>query len=372
MRILVNTRFLLKGKLEGFGIYTYEVVSRLVRNYPEHEFFFAFDRPYDPDFVFAENVHPLVINPPARHPLLFWWWFEVAIPRAYQRHKCDAFFSPDGFTSLSAKIAHNVMTIHDLAYLHYPTQISWMTLRFYRAYMPKFIAAADQIVTVSLSTQQDLLEHFPNARGKTTWVHNGIQTTYKPLSDSEILTAQNKWSGGHAYFIVIGAIHPRKNIPNTIRAYEHFRKNTDSQTKLLLVGRAAWQTDDVRTQLNQSPFQKDMISTGYIPHQELVTLLAGARALVYVSLLEGFGLPIAEAMQCGVPVITSNRSSMQEIAKNCALLVDPENVEDIAQGMGKLDADATKRAQLISAGLERAKDFDWDSVADHVAATLFG
>jgi len=372
MRILVNTRFLLKGKLEGFGRYTYEILSRIARKYPQHEFFFAFDRAFDPTYIFSENVHGLVLSPPARHPLLFWWWFEVAIPRAYKRHRCDAFFSPDGFTSLAKSIDRKVITIHDLAYLHYPGQISPAILWYYRTYMPKFVRAADQIVTVSQSTQQDLIKHFESVEDKTSWVYNGVQPMYKPLSNAAKERVQEQWSNGCPYFITIGAIHPRKNIPNTIRAYEQFRKESNSRTKLLLVGRAAWQTKEVSTILAQSQHQEDIVSTGYVSEENLAELLGAARGLVYVSLLEGFGLPIAEAMQCEVPVITSDRSSMLEVAQDAALLVDPEDVTAIAAGMRAIDSDDDQRALLVARGAQRVADFDWDLAANHVAATLFG
>lgn len=372
MRILVNTRFLLTGKLEGFGRYTYELLTRLVKTHPQHEFFFAFDRAYDPSYIFAENVHALVLRPPARHPLLFWWWFEVAIPQAYRKHRCDALFSPDGFTSLSKHIDHNVVTIHDLAYIHYPSQIGSAMLWYYRRFTPKFVQAADHIVTVSETTQQDLIKHFPSAQTKSSWVHNGVQSIYVSLDEVDKTSVREQWSHGEEYFIAIGAIHPRKNIANTIRAYEVFRKETGSRIKLMLVGRAAWQTEEVSKILNQSEFSDDVISTGYVSEEDLATVLAAAQGLIYASFLEGFGLPIAEAMQCGVPVITSNRSSMLEIANNAALLVDPEDVDSIAGAMGILITDQEKRSDLIALGKERVKDFNWDRVSDHLASILFG
>ena len=122
MRIAINTRFLLKDKLEGIGWFTFEVVKQLVTNHPEHEFIFLFDRPYDKSFVFAKNVTPVVINPPARHPLLWYWWFEWSVPYALKKHKIDLFFSPDGYLSLKTNVP-TVIVMHDLAFEHHPEDV---------------------------------------------------------------------------------------------------------------------------------------------------------------------------------------------------------------------------------------------------------
>jgi glycosyltransferase involved in cell wall biosynthesis len=136
MRIAINTRFLLTGKLEGIGWFTYEICKRLVQQHPEHEFVFFFDRPFDPEFIFGKNVTPVVLFPPARHPFLFFAWFEVAVTRALNRHKIDVFFSPDGFMSLTTKVP-TLLTIHDLAYAHFPEQIRFMDRKYYQYFMPQ-------------------------------------------------------------------------------------------------------------------------------------------------------------------------------------------------------------------------------------------
>src|SRR5690606_7224010 len=117
MRIAVNTRLLLKGKLEGIGWFTYQTLERIVKQHPEHEFIFFFDRPYDRSFVFASNVTPVVLSPQARHPVLFYLWFELGIPRLLRKYKADLFLSPDGFSSLSTKVP-TCLVIHDLAFEH--------------------------------------------------------------------------------------------------------------------------------------------------------------------------------------------------------------------------------------------------------------
>lgn len=371
MRILVNTRFLLKDKLEGIGLYTFEVLKRLVDRYPEHEFYFAFDRPFDSRFCFGVNVFPLVLFPPARHPFLFWWWFEVAIPRAYKQFNCDAFFSPDGFTTLSKAIAKNVITIHDLAYLHYPQQVRGLMRQYYRRFIPKFIDQASSVITVSQASHDDIISYFPKAGSKTTWVYNGVSHSFVGVSPEDAMKVKQVWSSAQDYFIMIGAIHPRKNIPRTVNAFTEFKKRTGSKTKLLIVGRKGWKSDASETSISQSSESQDIHQTGYVSDDDLALLLASSKGLLYTSLFEGFGLPIAAAMKCEIPVLTSDRSSMIEVAGEAALLADPTDSESIVKCLIRLDNDEDLRSSLIQAGKVRANDFDWDITANHLAKILF-
>ena len=148
MKIAVNTRFLLSGKMEGFGWYTYEITKRMVEQHPEHEFIFFFDRPFDPKFIFASNVTPVVLNPPARHPVLFIYWFEFAVRRALKKVKADVFFSPDGYLSLRSMIPQ-ISVIHDINFEHFPKDLPWSARAYLRYFFPLFAKKATQIITVS-------------------------------------------------------------------------------------------------------------------------------------------------------------------------------------------------------------------------------
>ena len=129
MRIAVNTRFLLPKKMEGFGWYTFETISRIVKKHPEHEFFFFFDRPFDKKFIFASNVTPVVLNPPARHPILFKIWFDRSVTKALKKYQCDAFISPDGYLSLKTDVPQ-LGVIHDLNFEHHPKDIPASALKY--------------------------------------------------------------------------------------------------------------------------------------------------------------------------------------------------------------------------------------------------
>ncbi|NND07480.1 MAG: glycosyltransferase family 4 protein [Saprospiraceae bacterium] len=367
MRILVNARFLIKGQLEGIGLYSYEILRRMVCNQPEDHFIFCFDRPYDRSFVFADNVTPIIVHPPARHPLLFIWWFEIGIRTAYRQHHADVFFSPDGFLSLSERVQKQVLVIHDLAYIHYPQQVGFVERWYYRYFMPKFIHIADKIITVSQASANDIATHFPHVAGKTNVIYNGGRSLFTNQENPLQVHAEIGFGTDKDYFLVIGAIHPRKNLARTLIAYRHFRDQSKRKTKLLIVGRKAWKTKSLESTYAGHPYKADISFLGFVSNDKLGQLLSGAKGLIFVSLFEGFGLPIIEAMQAGVPVITSNRSAMKEIAGQAAILVDPERTDEIAQAMVTLLESEQIVKSLITKGLARARRFSWDSAALQVS-----
>lgn len=363
MRIAVNTRLLLKGKLEGIGWFTHQTLERMVRRHPEHEFIFFFDRPYDPSFVFAPNVTPVVLPPQARHPVLFYLWFEWGIPYMLRKYKADLFLSPDGYLSLSTKVP-TCLVIHDLAFEHYPKHVVASHRMYWRHYSPLFAKRADRIVTVSNFSKKDITEHYGIAPEKIDVVHNGAHAEYKPLSWEEKEAVKNKYADGCEYFVFAGALHPRKNIVNLLKAFIAFKKRQRSNMKLVIVGRLAWKYDEVLEMKEEMPFKDEVKWVGYMDVAELSKVIGGAYAMVYASLFEGFGIPILEALECNVPVIVSNTSSMPEVAGDAGLLVDPTNVQDIADKMQMLYKDEALRAKMVAAAPEQVKKFDWDKSAD--------
>ncbi len=370
MRILVNARFLIKGRLEGIGRYSYEILQRLVTSQPKDHFIFCFDRPFEEDFIFGPNVEGIVIWPPARHPALFFWWFEVGIPKAYKRYQADIFFSVDGFLSLSSRVDKNLLVVHDLAYHHYPHQLSTTVLWYYQRFTPRFVEKADHIITVSYASLQDIETIFPAARGKVSVSYNGCRSIFRPQGSAVDELTRMNCSGGHPYFLIIGAIHPRKNLERVLKAFGVFKSKSPTLTKLLIVGRKAWQTQSVESIYQRHSHRDEIVFLGYLEDDYLAKLLSASKGLIFVSLFEGFGLPIVEAMQTGVPVITSDRSSMVEVGGQAAILVNPESVQEIAEAMSLIDRDDQKVIELIERGFKRSADFSWDRAAEQVSEKL--
>ncbi|MEO1436809.1 MAG: glycosyltransferase family 1 protein [Bacteroidota bacterium] len=369
MRIAVNTRFLLKGKMEGFGRFTQESMSRIVRQHPEHEFLFFFDRPYDEQFLFADNVQGFNLFPPARHPVLFLAWFEGMVAHQLHRQKADVFLSPDGFCSLRTSTP-TLLVVHDISFKHYPEYVPFVERQYYDRFMPRFIQKARRVATVSEYSKQDIAANYSISTDKIDVVYNGVNPEFIPLSGDAQQAVRDQFSNGQPFFLYVGSVHPRKNVSRLIQAFDQFKQQSGSPMQLLLGGRMAWQTSDVEQVFRASPHQSDIHFLGRLSQADLIRLTASAFALTYVSILEGFGIPILEAMQCHTPVITSNVTSMPEVAGNAAQLVDPFSVDSIAQGMLHMWQDATFREQCIATGQEQLKQFSWAQTADRLWASL--
>lgn len=369
MVIAVNTRFLLKDKLEGIGWFTYETLKRIVRDNPQHRFHFLFDRPFDASFVFGDNVTPHVIGLPARHPLLWYLWFEFAVPRALKRIKPDVFISPDGYLSLPAHVPQ-VTVIHDLGYEHYPSHVDKMTLSYYRHFVPRYARKATRIATVSEYSKQDIAVRYNISPDKIDVVYNGAHDAFQPLSELQKQDVRIPHTGGAPYFVYAGAVQPRKNVDNLIRAFDLFKTRYALPHKLVIVGRLAWKTGAALDAYNHMVHKNDVVLTGHLGRAELAQLMGAAEALTYVSLFEGFGIPIVEAFRCNVPVITSNVTSMPEVAGDAALLVDPLNIDAIAAAMHNIVTDVELKNGLVDKGKTRLQKFNWQRTADRLWQTV--
>jgi glycosyltransferase involved in cell wall biosynthesis len=363
MKIAVNTRFLLKDKLEGIGWFTHEIFKRMVINHPEDEFLFIFDRPYDERFIFSDNVTPIVASPPARHPILWKIWFDFSIPKVLKKHKPDIFISTDGFASLRTEVPQ-ITTIHDLAFEHYPEHLPFKFRYYLRKFTPKFAHFVKKIVTVSTFSKVDLQEQYGVPVDKISVVYNGAHTEYKPLDSETIHEIRREYASGKPYFVFAGALHPRKNIEKLLEAFALFKKETKSDMQLLLVGRFAWKSDSIKNALSQHPFRDDIHNYDYMNVDKLSKIIGSAYALTFVSLFEGFGIPILEAIRCHVPSITANKTSMPEVVGETGILVSPDSTEEIAQAMKTIVTDTALRQRLIDNCEVQGSKFCWDKSAE--------
>lgn len=369
LKIALNTRFLLPGQLEGFGWYTHEIARRMAAQHPEDEFIFLFDRPFDAQFIFGKNVTPVVLPPRARFAPQFYFWFEWAVPKVLKEMGADVFFSPDAMCSLSTKTP-SVMTCHDLVPLHYPKQIPLIHRHYLLHFLPKHLRRADRVLTVSDYVRQDIFQTCGIPLEKITTIHNGCREDFYPLQVIEKQQIRDEYADGQAFFFYAGAIHPRKNIPRLIRAFDLFINKTAAPVKLLLAGRFAWETGEVKTAFEQANSRADIRFLGHLENEKLPKLMASALALTYVSISEGFGLPVLEAMNTDTPVLTANTTSLPEVAGDAALLVDPFSETAIADGLEKLWNDRRFAQNLVEKGRAQRQKFSWDVAAQQVYQIL--
>ena len=362
MRIGVNTRLLLSGKMDGIGWFTAETLRRIVLAHPEHDFFFFFDRTPNPAFIFSSNVHPIILCPQARHPILWYIFFQRSIPRALKRHKIDLFLSPEGYMSLNTKVP-TLTVIHDLNFEHSPDNLKPSHQRYMTYFSPQFARYSTRIATVSEYSKQDIVNTYHIEADKIDVVYDGAHEGYHPLSPSEQRLTREQYAGGNRYFIFISTIIKRKNLATLLTAFDQFKQDDHEGTKLLVVGHRVWWKDELAKAYEQMSHKEDVVFLGRTEPEELIRLLGSAISLVYPSLYEGFGIPIIEAFQAEIPVITSNCTSMPEVAGDAAILIEPTDTDAMSNALTRVANDSNLRNQLISEGRSRRTLFSWDKTA---------
>ena len=363
LNIAVNTRFLIHNKLEGIGRFTFETLKRISRAHPQHRFYCIFDRPPHKEFLFSNNIIPIIAKPPARHPILWYCWFEWSVPRILKKINADIFISPDGFASLKTNVPQ-LTVIHDIAFEHYPQFIPFLTRKYYRYYSPKYAHKVECIATVSNFSKQDISVKYNIDASKIDVVYNGTNPSCKPLNNVEKQQVKMQYCDGCDYFIFISAVHPRKNLGRILQAFDLFKNKTKSKTKLIVAGRMAWKNEQLQSIYEKMQHQQEVIFVGHLPNLEIERLIASATALCYASLFEGFGIPILEAMYAETPVITSNVSSMPEVAGDAALLVNPTNVERISEAFITVENHPELQQKLVEAGKIQRQKFTWERTAE--------
>lgn len=359
MRIVVNTRLLRDNQMDGIGWFAYNTLKYITQTNPQVEFHFLFDSGIDPKFLFTENIVAHNLFPPAKHAILNIAWFEWSVRGYLKKTNPDLFFSPDGILCLGWNgKQHGV--IHDINFAHIPDDLKWANRKFYNHFFPKYAEKASGLATVSEFSKNDIVKTFGTSPSKIDVVYCGINEFFKPVDEETKLHVRKKYSRGADYFIFVGTLHPRKNIIRLLQAFEEFKRLIVSDIKLLLIGREMYRTQEIHEFKDTMQYSRDVIFTGPLPPEELQVVLGSALCLTFVPYFEGFGIPPIEAMQCDVPVIASNATSIPEVVGDAALLVNPFNVHEIASAMKKIWSEPEFRQDLINRGRIRKKAFPWE------------
>jgi glycosyltransferase involved in cell wall biosynthesis len=257
-----------------------------------------------------------------------------------------------------------VLTVHDVLYERYPEFFTKSDYYRHRIGVRWSCRKADHIITVSESSKRDLVELYGLDPERITVTYLGPDACYRPLDEAQAKKHLRENYGIEDDFILyVGAIQPRKNIPRLLSAFARMKRERHSPHKLVIVGPKAWLSGDSFRSLEDSPARKDVILTGYVPRVDLPYFYNAAVVFIYVSMCEGFGLPVVEAMACGTPTITSRGSSLEEIAGEAAVLVDPRDDEGIASVMERVLWDCDLRVRLRELGLARSKEFSCHKMA---------
>ncbi|HMU59982.1 MAG TPA: glycosyltransferase family 1 protein [Chitinophagaceae bacterium] len=363
MRIVVNTRLLRKDRLDGIGWFAFNTLKLIVEKNPQVEFHFLFDSGIESEFLFGENVIGHNLFPPAKHAMLNILWSEVFVKRKLRYLNPDLYYSPDGMLCLGWNgKQHGV--IHDLNFMHYPEHLKWTNRKYYRSFFPQFAKKATRIATVSEYSKIDIVKSFGISPDKIDVVYCGINSFLRPLSEEEKYQVREKFTDSKPFFLFVGTLSPRKNVIGLLKAYDLFKNLSQSDIKLVVVGGGMYKTEETHAFLESMTYRKDVLFTGRLADDDLRNIYGAALALTYLPYFEGFGIPLIEAMQTEIPIISSNVTSLPEVTGDAALLVNPNNTEEIIDAMSEISSNENLRNEMIAKGKRRKEIFSWQRTSD--------
>ncbi|MGE9314712.1 glycosyltransferase family 4 protein [Niabella sp. CJ426] len=359
MTIAFNCWVLRNKNVDGIGNVVIETLQLMIKHHPETHFMLLCDKNFNRTYFNFPNATIYRIFPPYRHPVLYFFYLEFILPAFLKRYQPDLFIGMDGMISLRSK-TKQIAVIHDLNFEHFPENLPFRNRVYYKYFFKRFAKKADCIVTVSNYTKQDVIKSYHIPAEKIEVMPLGAKPIFQPITLTDARSTREHYTNGSPYFFFVGSMHARKNIQRLMQAFERFKSGMPNNFKLVLAGNILWEEKEIKSVYDSLEYKDDIIFPGRITDQELKYLLGAAHGLVFVPLFEGFGLPIVEAFQAGVPVICSNTSSMPEVAADAALLVDPFDVNDIAQAMTDIYQDGDLSIKLIRKGKERKQLFNWE------------
>jgi len=297
-----------------------------------------------------------------------WKVLGIEIPYNWLSGKADVYFFPN-FIKLPTSIGKSIIAIHDLAFIKFPETTEPKNLIFLRKYLKSSVESSDHIVVISESTKKDVIEELGVRNEKITVVPLALpEEIRKNPSTYEISAIKDKF-GLDKYILFVGTLEPRKNLPRLIQAFEGLSSKYP-ELKLVLVGKRAWGVEQLDNAVANSPVKQKIIFPGYLKDTELSAIYSAASVFAFPSLYEGFGMPILEAFSYGVPIVTSNVSSMPEVAGDAALLINPLDVRELIGAIDKLLSDHGFKENLIKKGKLQLRNFSWDKSAREFAKIL--
>lgn len=341
----------------GVKNYTNYLLDELLSLGSTHEFVLIYKNPkYIGTYGKYTNVREIAVRMPTR--IL---WDQIGIPYISRKEKLDIIFNPKYSLPLLAKCP-TVFVCHGLDWYLMPWGSKWMDVLNHRYLFPQYTAKASKVIAVSNTAREHLMEFLKVEEDRVHTVYLGIHESYLKKIDEKVLeNIKLKYNLPDKFFLYAGQIYPPKNFGRLLQAYA--KVGPSLGIHLVVAGEHRWLCEEELEMLDKLGIKEWVIRPGWIDHKVLRHFYALAAALLLPSLYEACPSPILEAMVTGCPVVTSNRFGTEELAGDAAILVDPENVDSIAEGMRKIVTDETTRIQLIENGYERVKEFSWKKCA---------
>lgn len=358
MKIGIEAQRIFRTDKHGMDFVILEVLQNLQKSEDSNQYI-VFVAPGE-DVCLKSSSRMLIVE---LHCPSYPLWEQWALPRAVRKYGVQLLHCTSNTAPLYCPIPF-VLTLHDIIYLNTQKgkgmsvyqQLGW----YYRRWnVPRILKQCRHIITVSNTERANILNRFPEVKDRLSVVHNGYSNCYHPLpsKESEIITS--KYISDKHYLLFLGNTDPRKNTEGVLRAYNIYRNQSERPLRLVVTGLKREYVETMLSKLGLEICAPYIVYTGYVPSADLPALYNGAFTFLYPSLSEGFGIPVLEAMACGIPVITSNCSSLPEVAGENGILIDPKQPQEIAKAIIRLENDDELRNLQVAYGLNRVKQFSW-------------
>lgn len=369
MRVAIHIDHIFKILAGGIGEYTRELVRGLARIDHENYYEMLSTYPDEKDFLIMDgkysnfNFVPMSYNLPRKLTYAMWHYLNrPGIDRFVK--DVDVLHLPSLLMPAINTNIKKVVTICDLAFLRFPDAFPSSKRIFMRRGLRLAVERADKIIAISQHTKDDIVKLTGIDPDKVRVIYLGVKPIYRPVIDKlSIDRILRRYGIDSDYILYVGTLEPRKNLTRLLEAFRLLKDDLGGRYKLVIVGKKGWMYKSIFQRVKELDLEKDIIFTGYLPDNDLPTVISAATLFVYPSIFEGFGLPPLEAMACGTPVVTSNVSSLPEVVGDAAILINPYSTDSIAEGIWKVVSNAELRITMSRMGIERAGLFSWERCA---------
>ena len=296
-------------------------------------------------------------------------WHRLHIPLSVNRFvgNVDLYHATDFVLPPTTSDTKTLLTVHDLSFIHTPETASPQLKAYLERVVPLSVRKATHILADSQATKNDLIDFYQTPSAKITVLHGGVSAHFKRINNPQQLNnVREKYQlGKQPYIFSVGTVQPRKNYSRVIKAITNLHQQ-GYDIKFVIAGGKGWLQDTIYQTIQETQMREHIKFTGFADDEDLPALYSEALCTAFPSLYEGFGFPVLESMACGTPVITSNISSLPEVAGDAALLVNPLNIEEITNSLKQMIDDSSLRAQLMEKGYQRVKKFTWQQSAQQL------
>lgn len=364
MRIGIEAQRLFRKKKHGMDIVALELIKALQKLDTPHQFVVFVKPDEDDKVILPTHNFEIVKVEGGPYPI----WEQVKLPAAVKEHKIDVLHCTSNTAPLKCPVPL-VITLHDIIYLEKLnlSQGTWYQRigNLYRRWnVPKVVKISKAIATVSNYERKRIIDHFGLPPEKVTTVYNAVGEHFKPIDDEMALQSiRLKYKLPKSYMFFLGNTDPKKNVRGVMTALKLLKSQNKLPLPLVMPDLDRDYLQRTLQELKATDLKDNIITCGYVPNHELPSIINNATIFLYPSLRESFGIPLLEAMACGVPVITSNTSSMPEVAGDAALFIDPFKPETLAEKIELLMNTPDLRTELKQKGLQRAQQFSWENTA---------